>query len=119
MGITLVEVALATVLLAFSLVTMARGFGTNYGAVQRAKDMNRAAVFLEETMDGLQSVPYANLAALDGNVFLDQATTSASRFRIDLSVTQVAVDLLEVRAVITDRRNEQVLTRVITYRSRR
>jgi hypothetical protein len=116
---TLIEVALAAIVLAFSLMTMAKGFGTNFTTVQRAKDMNAAARFLEETMDSLESQPYANLPLLNGNVFFDEGTAAASRFRIDLTVSPAAVDLLQMRAVITDRRTSAVLTRLVTYRSLR
>jgi Tfp pilus assembly protein PilV len=116
---TLIEVALAAVVLAFSLMTMAKGFGTNFTTVQRAKDLNAASRFLEETMDSLESQPYENLPLLNGNVFFDEGAASSSRYRIDLTVSPAAVDLLQIRAVIMDRRTSRVLTRLVTYRSRR
>ena len=113
------EVALAATILAFALVATASSFSTNLSAVRQAKGINKAARFLEETMDAVAAQPYENLLSLNGNVYYDHQVVRAARYRIGMTVFLASADLLQVRAVLTDRRTGQELARVVTYRSRR
>jgi hypothetical protein len=94
-------------------------FSSNLAAVERAKRMTHATLFLETVMEDVTAQPYANLLALNGNQVVDGATLLRSAFAADLSVFQASVDVIQVRAVLTDLGSGESIGDVTMLRVRR
>jgi len=118
-GTTLIEILLAGAMLAIGLTALAGSIGVNLGTVSKARDMEAATHFMEETLDSLSAQPYDNLLVLNGNTFYSQATAAQSLYRINLTVAQNELDLLTITAQLLDNRTGDALTRIVLYRSRR
>jgi prepilin-type N-terminal cleavage/methylation domain-containing protein len=118
-GLTLLEVSIALLIVCSVLTASASAFLTNISAVSSAQRRSRATLFLETVLEDLSAQDYDNLAAFDGNQVFDQATLARSNYTVDLTVFLAAVDLMQVRAVLTDRRTNLEVGRVTTLRSRR
>ncbi len=118
-GFTLLEVMVSGALLGILCMGLVGAFSSNFKAVSKSKTIVDGAAFLSTVMDSLEGQNFNALLAMNGNTFYDQANVKDSRFRVDLTVSSVAVDLLMIRAVLTDLGANHELSRVVTYRSRR
>ena len=118
-GFTLLEVMVSGALLGILCMGLVGAFSSNFKAVSKSKTIVDGAAFLSTVMDSLEGQNFNALLAMNGNTFYDQANVKDSRFKVDLTVSNVAVDLLMIRAVLTDLRAGHELSRVVTYRSRR
>ncbi len=118
-GSTFMEIAIAVAILSFSLTVIAGAFGTNLKAVDQAKKTNRAAHFVEETLDSLAETSFDDLKALNGNVLYNGSTASDSLYRIDLSVSESTVDLLTIRLLLRNVRDNSIVSRFVLNRSKR
>jgi len=118
-GLTLLEVTVALVLITVVMLGSSAGFSSSLMAVDRAKQMQQATSFLSTVMEDLGAQPYGNLLAMNGNQFFDGNTLATSQFVLDLSVFQAEIDLLQIRATVTDRRSGDVVGTITTLRSRR
>ncbi|GEM_PF-6660506 len=118
-GSTFMEITIAVAILSFSLTVIAGAFGTNLRAVNGAKRTNRAAHFVEETLDSLAETSFDDLKALNGNVLYNGSTASDSLYRIDLSVSESTVDLLTITLLLRNVRDNSVVSRFVLNRSRR
>ena len=115
----MVEIMVSAALLGILCMGLVGAFSSNFKAVSKSKNIVDGAAYLSTVMDSLEGQNFNALLAMNGNTFYDQAQVKDSRFRVDLTVSSVAVDLLMIRAVLTDLRANHELTRVVTYRSRR
>ncbi len=118
-GSTFMEIAIAVAILSFSLTVIAGAFGTNLKAVDRAKKTNRAAHFVEETLDSLAETSFDDLKALNGNILYNGSTASDSLYRIDLSVNESTVDLLTIGLLLRNVRDNSIVSRFVLNRSKR
>ncbi|HHI78691.1 MAG TPA: type II secretion system protein [Planctomycetes bacterium] len=118
-GSTFMEIVIAVAILSFALTVIAGAFGTNLKAVDRAKNTNRAAHFVEETLDSLAETSYSDLKALNGNVLYNGSTAEDSLYRIDLSVTESTVDLLTIKLLLRNVRDGSIVSRFVLKRSKR
>jgi Tfp pilus assembly protein PilV len=105
-GNTLVEAALATVLLGVSLFAVAGTMSSSLTTTSRSRQLNH-----EQEFDAL--------LAMSGNVFLDRATPESSQHRIELTVSRVGVDRLDLVLVLRHQQTGTETARVATVRSRR
>jgi hypothetical protein len=117
--LTVLEVSIAMTIVASVLVATVGAFGTSLSAVDDAERRNRAAIFLQTVMEDLSAQTFDGLPAFNGSQVFDESTLVASNFTVDLSVFTPSVDLLQVDAVLTDRRTGREAGRVTTLRSRR
>ena len=118
-GLTVLEVTIAMSITATVLLASAAAFTSSLASVNSAQRTLRGAAFAETVMEDLSAQPYDNLATFNGNRVYDEATAGASHYAVDVSVFAAAVDLIQVRATLTDLRTNRVLGRVTTLRSRR
>ena len=118
-GFTMVEVMVSAALLGILCMGLVGAFSSNFKAVSKSKSLVDGAAFLSTVMDSLEGQDFDALLAMNGNTFYDQSTLKDSRFRVDLTVSNVAVGFLMIRAVLWDLRANHELTRIVTYRSRR
>jgi len=118
-GFNLQEAAVGTVMLAFTFLAMAGAFSSNIQSMSTAKAYGQAAVFLDETLASLEGQSYDAVIAMNGNQFFNHEFADDARFRIELTVTPSAVDLLTVRGICVDQIKDEVLMRAVTYKSRR
>jgi type II secretory pathway pseudopilin PulG len=118
-GSTFMEIVIAVAILSFSLTVIAGAFGTNLKAVDRAKKTNRAAHFVEETLDSLAETAFDDLKALNGNIIYNGSTAADSLYRIDLSVSESTVDLLTIRLLLRNVRDASIVSRFVLNRSKR
>lgn len=97
----------------------AGAFGSSVRAVSAARKTTRASVFLETVMEDLSAQAYGDLQAFDGNRLYEGTNQATSAFAVDLSVTQVAVGLRRVDAIITDLQTGRELGHVASLRAER
>ena len=118
-GLTLLEVVIAITVTTVILIASAAAFSGSVNAVNQAKRMGRAAAFLETVMEDLAAQSYSDLPSFNGNAFYDQASPADSDVGVTVTVFLSAVDLLQLRAVLTDLRTGEVIGDVVTLRTRR
>lgn len=118
-GLTLLEVTIAIAITATVLMASGAAFGTNVKTVVSAQRTSRAMVFFGTVMEDLSAQPYTALLAFNGNRIYDGASAAKSNYAIDLSIFLASVDLLQVRALLTDLRTNRELARATTLRTRR
>lgn len=118
-GLTLVEVCVSTIVLAVLFLGLAMTIRTNLFAVGSAERMARATLFLETTMESLSAQPFDNLLVMNGDRLFDAADEGASNYAADLAVFPAAVDMLQLRVVLSDLQRGREIARVTTFRSRR
>lgn len=118
-GMSLLEVTIALAVVTTVLLGSAGAFSSSLAAVDRAKRMGRAAVFLETVMEDLSAQPYDDLPAFNGNRMFDHTSAADSQFSVGLSVFQSRVDLMQIDATVTDIARDEVVGGASTLRSRR
>jgi hypothetical protein len=117
--VSIVEVTIALAIVMTILGGVSGAFLSSLSATQRAESLTRGSLFLETVMEDLSAQAYADLPAFDGNRVFDQGDEASSRFSVRLTVFQSEVDLLQVRALLTDLRSDRELARLTTFRSAR
>ena len=118
-GLTLVELSVALLVVSTVLLASASAFSSSLMATDRAQRLTEAALFLETTFEDTQAVAYDDLLALNGNQIFDAADPAEADYVVDLSVFQVEVGLLQVRAELTDRTSGLQVAQLTTQRSDR
>jgi Tfp pilus assembly protein PilV len=118
-GLSLLEVTIAMSVIMTILLASAGAFGSSISTVNSARRTSRASLFLETVMEDVSAQSYANLLAFNGNHVYDHATASVSEFQVALTVTQAAVGMRRVDAVVTDLRNSREIGHVVTLRAER
>lgn len=115
----MLEVTIAMSVMMTILLASAGAFGSSVNTVNSARRLSRASLFLETVMEDMSAQDYANLLAFNGNRVYDKVTAAASDFEVDLAVTQTAVGLRRVDAILLDRRTNRELGHVATLRADR
>jgi hypothetical protein len=92
---------------------------TNLNSARTAQRTSRATLFLETVMEDLSAQSYDALQAFDGNRIFDGSDEAHSNYSVNLTVFQAGVGLLQVRALLTDLRNDREIGRLTTYRCAR
>lgn len=118
-GFSLLEVLLATVLMAVALSAIAGSFTGSVHATSKSRELSQATRFVREVMASVDQQPYSDLLALNGDVYYDPPNQTIARFSVDLSVAVADIGLLELSAVLRDHRTGTELSRVVTHRSAR
>ena len=118
-GFTVLEVAIALLIVSTVLVSLTAAFVSTAQAVQSAKGVSRATVFLQSVMEGLEAQPFDALPSFHGNRIFNRDTQQASNWSVDLSVSPAAIDLQQLDATLVDLRTGRVLAQLSTLRSRR
>jgi Tfp pilus assembly protein PilV len=118
-GFTVLEVAIALLIVSTVLVSLAGAFLTSAQAVHTAKGTSKATIFLESVMEDLAAQPYESLPNFNGNRIFDKSTQQLSNWSVDLAVFGAGVNLEQVNATLTDLHTARVITRVTTLRSKR
>jgi len=118
-GFTLLEVAIALLIVSTVLVSLTGAFLSTAQAVQSAKGVSRATVFLQSVMESLEAQPYDALPSFHGNRIFNRDTQQASNWSVDLSVLPAGIDLEQVDATLLELRSGRVLAQISTLRSRR
>ena len=116
---TVLEVTIALAITATVLMASAAAFMSSIASVNSAQRTSRGALFAQTVMEDLGAQPYGSLMAFNGNTIYDQATAGISHFSVDLTVFSAAVDLIQVRAVLTDMHTGRELARLTTLRANR
>ena len=116
-GLTLIEVMIASGVIAVLMMASAAAFTGNMRAVGLSKSMTSGTIFLETVHEDLMAQSYANLLSLNGNQIFDGLDASRSDFRVDLTVFQVQLGLVQVRAQLISTRTDRELTRLVFIRS--
>lgn len=107
-------------LVATTLILASAGaFNSAMKATDRALETEEASVFLETTLENVLAQPYGNLLTLNGNTVFDVTDANDSDYRVDLTVFQAEVNLIQIDAVITDLSTGRVMGRLTTLRSNR
>jgi len=112
-------VTIALAITASVLLASAASFLASIAAVSSAERTSRGAVFAQTVMEDLAAQPYENLLTFNGNRIYDEATAGASRYAVDLTVFTTTVNLIQIRAAVTDLKTGRELTRLSTLRTLR
>jgi Tfp pilus assembly protein PilV len=113
------EVTIAMSITATILLASAAAFLSSIATVKSAERTSRGAIFAETVMEDLAAQPYANLLTFNGNRIYDDATVARAHYAVDLTVFTAAIDLIQLRAVLTDLRTGRELARMTTLRTNR
>lgn len=114
---TLIEVMIASGVIAVLLMATAAAFSGNIKAVGMAKSLTGGGIFLETVHEDLVAQSFANLLTLNGNQVFDGETPEASQYRVDLDVFLVSPGLIQVRAGMVDLQSGNELARLVFLRS--
>lgn len=118
-GLTLLELSIAMAVLAVVLSGVAMGLGASLKAVEGARRVTGGTAYLESVMQNVAAQPYANLLPMNGNQFFDQPLPANSNFRVDLTVFNVDIDLVQIDAQLVDLRSGRPVGTVTTQRCSR
>ncbi|MEZ5980205.1 MAG: hypothetical protein R3F34_18605 [Planctomycetota bacterium] len=116
---TLLEVAIAAVIVTVILFVSNAAFVSSFAATNRAHDNRRVARLLDTVMEDVSAQPYSVLLSLNGNTILEGDTEGSSQYQVDLETFQADVDLIQVRAVAREIESGREVGRVVTLRSDR
>jgi prepilin-type N-terminal cleavage/methylation domain-containing protein len=117
-GMTLLEVAVAALIVASIMIVSQAAFVSSFSATQRSRDVRRAALLLDTVMEDVAAQPYQNLLALNGNVVTDGETAASSRFEVEIETFLAEIDMIQVRATVRDIEDDVEIGRVVALRSR-
>lgn len=118
-GLTLIEVTVACSVVATVLLAAASGFTGSLKSVGQSKSISRASVYLESVMEDLSALDYDALLAKNGAQYFDHTNALDSKFSVSLVVFPAQLDLLQLRATLTDLQTGDTLGTLTTQRSRR
>lgn len=118
-GITLLEVAIAAVIVASIMVVSNAAFLSSFRATEQAQDLRGVALLLDTVMEDLSAQPYSVLLTLNGNEVFDGATAIDSRTRVTIETFQVQPNLIQVRAIASDVNTGDEIARIVTVRAER
>jgi hypothetical protein len=116
---TLLEVAIAAVIVASIMVVSNAAFLSSFSATERAQDLRSVGLLLGTVMEDVAAQPYDNLLSLNGNQVFNGANAASSRVRVTIETFQSEVDLIQVRAVATELDSGREVGRVVSLRSAR
>jgi len=109
-------------LLALGVLLLA-GFGVRAGVDARIFTVAQAgpahpAGILVNALDHLSLRTWDEVASMQGDVTKLANADTGARYRIDLAVSQASLGLLQIQAVLVDRRLGREVDRLVTYRSK-
>lgn len=113
----MLEVALGVFIVAVLLLATTMTLSANLKSTFNAREMTSGALFLETIMEDVTAQPFDNLLTLNGDVYFDVTEADDSRFAVGMTVFPAGVNLVQVRAVLTDLRTGAEVGRVSTLRS--
>lgn len=116
---TLLEVAIAAVIVATIMVVSNAAFLSSFNATSQAEDQRGVARLLDTTLENLRAQSYDTLLALNGNIIFDGDGPNDSRAAVRIETFQADVDLIQIRAIATDVSTGREIGRVISQRSAR
>ena len=114
---TLIEITISILVLTIILLSSAAAFSNSIAAGEQAQRTTQAAIFIETVTEDLSALSYADILALNGNRIFDANDANDSRFGVDVSAFQVAVDLIQVQLILVDLRTGNEMGRLTTLRS--
>ena len=113
----MLEVAIATVLLAISLTAAAGMIGASLTTSVTSKRINQGARFLEAVLSSLDEQSPEALLAMNGNVFHDRGVPAQSVHRVEVATSRVGVGRIEITLVLRALKTGTEVARVATVRS--
>lgn len=118
-GLTVIEVSISMMIVATFMLASAGAFTSSIKSTEFSRRTTSAAVFLETTMEDVSAQAYPNLLTLNGNQIFDVTDANDSNYRVDLTVFTVELNLIQVRAVVTDLQRGREVGRLSAQRSDR
>jgi len=101
-GFSLLEVVLASAVLAVLLLATALSLGENVDATQTSESLTNGAVFLESVEEDLASLNGAELLAMNGQSVFSSADPARADFQCVITVFNSTVSLLQVELRLVD-----------------
>ncbi len=111
--------AISACVSALLLLATSAAISSGLRSVEVAEDLTDAGLFLETVSEDLALLSYDELLAMNGNRVFDDELAADSRYAIDLTVFETALDLLQVQCVLVDLRSTRDVARYATLRSKR
>ena len=116
-GLSMLEVALGVAVGAVLLLATTMSFTGNIRSTFGARERTNGTLFLETVLEDLSGQPFDNLLSLNGSQVFDETDALDSRFAVRLTVFPAEVNLVQVRADLTDLRTGREVARITTLRS--
>ena len=117
-GLTLVEVMMASVVVTILVLGAAAAFSESIGGANAAKRLTSGVLYLETVAENLGAQPTANLLGLDGTSLFDGPDAARSEYRVDLTVFEAELGLLQVELALFELQTGRRLGTAVTQRSR-
>jgi len=117
-GLTLVEVMIASVVVTILVLGAAAAFSESIGGANAAKRMTSGVLYLETVAENVGAQPTANLLGLDGTSLFDGPDAARSEFRVDLTVFEAELGLLQVELTLFELQTGRSLGTAVMQRSR-
>lgn len=118
-GLTLIEVAISTVIATILVLATAAVFSENMQVVERSRGMTGGASFLGTTLESVSAQSYDNLLTLNGTRLFENTDADDSAYAVDLTTFLVEVGLVQVEAELVDLKSDRVVGRVLCQRADR
>ena len=116
---TLIEVTMASVVVTILVLGAAAAFSETVGGARASRKLTTGVLFLETVAENLGATASQNLALLDGTQSFDGDGAADSEYRVDITVFESEVDLLQVQLALVDLSTGRTLGSVVTQRSLR
>lgn len=110
---------MASVVVTILVLGAAAAFSETVGGAQASRRMTSGVLFLETIAENLGATPAQNLLVLDGTQSFDGDGAARGEFRVDVSVFESQLDLLQVELALVELATGRTLGTVVTQRSLR
>ncbi len=116
-GLTLVELIIASGIIAVLLLASASAMGESVDSTTMSRDLTQGALFLESVQEDLATVSANDIMAMNGQEIFMTVPNANSRYRVQISTFLTAVDLVQVRLALLDNRTGRRVAAVSSLRA--
>lgn len=117
-GLTIVELVIASGIIAVLLLASAAAMGESVESTTRSRELGRGAVFLESIQEDIAALTPAELLAMNGQrVYSNASTWQDAHYRVEVTVFNSTVRLLQVELRLIDQVSDHAVASVHTMRA--
>lgn len=116
-GLTLVELVIASGIIAVLLLASAAAMGESVESTNMSRSLTRGAIFLESVQEDLAAMSASDLLAMNGQSVHSTDDWDDAPYRVDIVVFTAAVDLLQIELRLIDQYSGRSLASVHAMRA--
>lgn len=116
-GLTLIELVIASGIIAVLLLASAAAMGENVESSEASKNLVRGAVFLESVEEDLASLSTAELLAMNGQRVYSSDAWNDAKFRAEVTCFYSTVQLLQLELRLVDQTTGGVVATIHTLKA--